>query len=81
MITVAGAAGRPCARARNCRTAGTDIYVADTMGELGLFYRLSPMVFMGGSLVPHGGQNPIEADEARCVRGAWSARLQFHRRL
>src|SRR6202035_1476396 len=39
----------------------TDIYVADTMGELGLFYRLSPIVFMGGSLVEHGGQNPIEA--------------------
>ena len=31
------------------------------MGELGLFYRLSPIVFMGGSLVEHGGQNPIEA--------------------
>jgi len=42
-------------------SATTDIYVADTMGELGLFYRLAPIVFMGGSLVPHGGQNPIEA--------------------
>ncbi len=42
-------------------TATNDIYVADTMGELGLFYRLAPIVFMGGSLVPHGGQNPIEA--------------------
>ena len=42
-------------------TASTDVYVADTMGELGLFYRLAPIVFMGGSLVPHGGQNPIEA--------------------
>jgi len=42
-------------------TAATDIYVADTMGELGLFYRAAPIVFMGGSLVPHGGQNPIEA--------------------
>jgi 3-deoxy-D-manno-octulosonic-acid transferase len=42
-------------------TARTDIYVADTMGELGLFYRLAPIVFMGGSLVEHGGQNPIEA--------------------
>jgi 3-deoxy-D-manno-octulosonic-acid transferase len=42
-------------------TEATDIYVADTMGELGLFYRLAPIVFMGGSLVPHGGQNPIEA--------------------
>ncbi len=38
----------------------TDIYVADTVGELGLLYRLAPVVFMGGSLVPHGGQNPIE---------------------
>jgi 3-deoxy-D-manno-octulosonic-acid transferase len=41
--------------------AATDIYVADTMGEMGLFYRLAPIVFMGGSLVAHGGQNPIEA--------------------
>ena len=36
------------------------IYVADTMGELGLFYRLAGLIFMGGSLVPRGGQNPIE---------------------
>jgi len=38
----------------------TDIYVADTVGELGLIYRLAPIVFMGGSLIKHGGQNPIE---------------------
>lgn len=38
-----------------------DFYVADTVGELGLFYRLAPVSFVGGSLVPHGGQNPIEA--------------------
>lgn len=38
-----------------------DIYVADTMGELGLVYRIAPIVFMGGSLASHGGQNPIEA--------------------
>ncbi|MEX0752461.1 MAG: 3-deoxy-D-manno-octulosonic acid transferase [Xanthobacteraceae bacterium] len=38
-----------------------EIYVADTVGELGLVYRLAPIVFMGGSLVGHGGQNPIEA--------------------
>lgn len=37
-----------------------DLYVADTIGELGLFYRLCPLVFIGGSLVPRGGQNPIE---------------------
>ncbi len=40
--------------------AATEIYVCDTLGELGLIYRLAPVVFMGGSLVPHGGQNPIE---------------------
>ena len=39
----------------------TDIYVADTVGELGLLYRVAPAVFIGGSLVKHGGQNPIEA--------------------
>ena len=39
----------------------TDIYVADTLGELGLVYRLARIVFVGGSLVGHGGQNPIEA--------------------
>lgn len=42
-------------------SAQTDIYVADTIGEMGLFYRLAPIAFMGGSLVAHGGQNPIEA--------------------
>lgn len=41
--------------------AQTDFYIADTIGELGLFYRAAPIVFMGGSLVSHGGQNPIEA--------------------
>jgi 3-deoxy-D-manno-octulosonic-acid transferase len=60
---VIGAAGlSPALRSREeLPTANTDIYVADTMGELGLFYRLAPIVFMGGSLVEHGGQNPIEA--------------------
>jgi len=38
-----------------------DIYIADTLGELGLVYRIAPIVFMGGSLASHGGQNPIEA--------------------
>ncbi|MEA2929687.1 MAG: 3-deoxy-D-manno-octulosonic-acid transferase, partial [Hyphomicrobiales bacterium] len=37
-----------------------DIYVVDTMGELGLVYRLAPIVFVGGSLASHGGQNPVE---------------------
>ncbi len=40
---------------------GTEIYIADTLGELGVIYRVAPIVFIGGSLVKHGGQNPIEA--------------------
>src|SRR6185503_7758476 len=36
------------------------IYVVDTLGELGLVYRLAPIVFVGGSLASHGGQNPVE---------------------
>jgi len=39
----------------------TEIYVADTLGELGLIYRLAPIVFMGGSLTRNGGHNPVEA--------------------
>jgi 3-deoxy-D-manno-octulosonic-acid transferase len=38
----------------------TAVYICDTIGELGLFYRLAGVVFVGKSLVPHGGQNPIE---------------------
>jgi 3-deoxy-D-manno-octulosonic-acid transferase len=40
--------------------AHTGIYVADTIGELGLFYRLGRIAFLGGSFISHGGQNPIE---------------------
>jgi 3-deoxy-D-manno-octulosonic-acid transferase len=36
------------------------IYVADTMGEMGLWYRLCPVSFVGGSLVEIGGHNPFE---------------------
>lgn len=41
-------------------SAGTDVYVADTLGELGLFYRISNIAFVGGSLVEKGGHNPLE---------------------
>ncbi len=48
-------------------TAETDVYLADTLGELGLFYRLAPVVFVGGSLVPHGGQNLLEPARLDCA--------------
>ena len=41
--------------------ANTDVYIADTVGEMGLFYSLAEVAFIGGSLIEHGGQNPIEA--------------------
>jgi 3-deoxy-D-manno-octulosonic-acid transferase len=37
------------------------IWIADTLGELGLLYTLAPVVFIGRSLVGRGGQNPLEA--------------------
>lgn len=48
----------------------TSIYVADTLGELGIFYRLSDIVFMGGSLIRHGGQNPLEPARLSCAIAA-----------
>ena len=45
----------------------TAVYVADTMGELGLFYRLAHFAFVGGSLVRHGGQNPLEPARLDCA--------------
>jgi 3-deoxy-D-manno-octulosonic-acid transferase len=46
--------------ARPVPSAATEVYIADTIGELGLFYRTADLAFLGGSLVPHGGQNPVE---------------------
>lgn len=43
------------------------IWVADTLGELGLLYRLSPVVFVGRSLVGQGGQNPLEPARLGCA--------------
>ena len=48
-------------------TPTTDIYIADTMGELGLFYRLCGLAFMGKSLAVGGGQNPAEAAQLGCA--------------
>ncbi len=43
------------------------IYLADGTGELGLFYRIAPIAFVGGSLIPHGGQNMLEAALLKCA--------------
>ena len=38
----------------------TDIYIVDTYGDASKFYSLSKLTFVGGSLISHGGQNPLE---------------------
>ena len=66
------------ARARGLRVAqrsrgepiqrDIEVYVADTMGELGLFYRLTSLIFVGKSLLEKGGgQNPIEPAKLGCA--------------
>lgn len=51
--------------------AGVGVWIADTLGELGLFYRLAPVVVMGRSLAaPGGGQNPLEAARLGCAVAA-----------
>ena len=43
-----------------------DIYLVDTYGETEKFFNLIKIVFVGGSLVGHGGQNPLEAARHGC---------------
>ena len=45
----------------------TQLYIADTFGEMGLFFQLSDIVFVAGSLVPVGGHNPIEPAHFDCA--------------
>jgi 3-deoxy-D-manno-octulosonic-acid transferase len=59
---IAGASGLSASLRSQGKLPGMDedIYIADTLGELGLLYRVAPIVFVGGSLASHGGQNPVE---------------------
>ncbi len=45
----------------------TAVYLVDTLGELGLVYRLADIAFVGGSLEPHGGHNPLEPARLDCA--------------
>jgi len=48
-------------------TQETEIYLADTLGETGLIYRLAMLAFLGRSLAAKGGQSPIEAAKLNCA--------------
>jgi 3-deoxy-D-manno-octulosonic-acid transferase len=55
------------ARSERRDPAGLDVYVADTMGEIGLWYRLARLAFLGGSLAQGpGGHNPLEPARLGC---------------
>jgi 3-deoxy-D-manno-octulosonic-acid transferase len=45
----------------------TDVYLADTLGEMGLWYRMASAAFVGGSLAPVGGHNPFEPALLGCA--------------
>jgi len=45
----------------------TEVYLADTLGELGIFYSLTDFAFIGGSLLQIGGHNPFEAIKLNCA--------------
>ncbi|HEX2083363.1 MAG TPA: glycosyltransferase, partial [Xanthomonadaceae bacterium] len=47
--------------------AGDDVFVIDTMGDLGAFYRCAEVAFVGGSLQPVGGHNLLEPAAAGCA--------------
>lgn len=58
----AGARGLATARrGRGEAPGGAAVYIADTIGEMGLWYRLATVAVIGGSYIPHGGQSPLEA--------------------
>ncbi|CAG4917002.1 unnamed protein product [Acidocella sp. C78] len=57
---------RVARRSRGEAPPAGGLYIADTLGELGLFYRLAAVSFIGGSLVPVGGHNMIEAAQLGC---------------
>jgi 3-deoxy-D-manno-octulosonic-acid transferase len=63
------------------RSLGQDpapgIWLGDTLGEMGLFYRLFPIVFMGKSFPPGGGQNPLEPARLGCAVASGPATQNF----
>ena len=55
-----------CHSERKKISKNTDIYLVDTYGESKSFYSASKVVFLGGSLIKRGGQNPLEAIRYGC---------------
>ncbi|WP_136634950.1 3-deoxy-D-manno-octulosonic acid transferase [Pseudooceanicola onchidii] len=62
------AKGLTCTRRSHSRDPGaSEVYIADTLGEMGVWYQLASVVFMGGSLGRAGGHNPYEPAQMNCA--------------
>ncbi len=67
-VALATELGAPRRSAGEGPPGGGGIWIADTLGELGLWYRLAPIAFVGRSLIaPGGGQNPLEPARLGCA--------------
>lgn len=60
VAALASSAGLDLTRRSRGEPPAAPVYLADTLGETGLWMRMAPVVFLGGSLVPVGGHNPWE---------------------
>ena len=56
---------------KNINLKNADIYIVDSFGETKKFHKISSTVFLGGSIIKRGGQNPLEAARfgARILHG------------
>ncbi len=66
ILALAGARG-VTASVRSRNEPFENVYIADTLGELGLFFRLGNIIVMGGSFADIGGHNPIEPGQLGCI--------------
>jgi 3-deoxy-D-manno-octulosonic-acid transferase len=79
-VEIAAALGAPARSAGEPPPSG-GIWIADTLGELGLWYRLAPIALVGRSLLPPGGgQNPLEGARLGCAVavGPYTANFTDH---
>ena len=61
---IAAHAGQPPQRSHGAiPDSQTNLYIMDSLGEMGTLFSLADYVFLGGSLVPAGGHNPLEPAE------------------
>ena len=69
--------GLPVVRLSQSDAGDAQVVLGDQMGQLRSWYSQAQVVFVGGTLIEHGGQNPIEAAEQGCVLVAGPSRFNF----